>query len=256
MARSLARLRRALIAPHAGLMYYRSRRARAYRTAPRQARRSHRSCSALPISSGSTASRFIGAASTRRSGVAEFDEGAAAAITSAASIVREHPQRTRARAFARNADAVHQARVAPQAKIVALLMGWQEEETARALGDGVGIGPRRSRRPARCEHRLVALSRRRDWRPRSMPWSSITSRGSTPTSLQRALNRRPDHACGGGPTVAVMRRGAPLGATDAVILKYADSGDVSGDKSAVVGYLAAALGSAITEGCWVPGSTC
>jgi AmmeMemoRadiSam system protein B len=28
-----------------------------------------------------------------------------------------------------------------------------------------------------------------------------------------------------------------------VILDYADSGDVSGDKSAVVGYLAAALGT-------------
>jgi predicted class III extradiol MEMO1 family dioxygenase len=34
-----------------------------------------------------------------------------------------------------------------------------------------------------------------------------------------------------------------LGATDAVVLKYADSGDVSGDKTAVVGYLAAAFGT-------------
>jgi hypothetical protein len=33
------------------------------------------------------------------------------------------------------------------------------------------------------------------------------------------------------------------GTRDAVILNYADSGDVSGDKSAVVGYLAAALGT-------------
>jgi AmmeMemoRadiSam system protein B len=33
-----------------------------------------------------------------------------------------------------------------------------------------------------------------------------------------------------------------LGATDSRILQYADSGDVSGDKSSVVGYLAAALG--------------
>jgi predicted class III extradiol MEMO1 family dioxygenase len=28
-----------------------------------------------------------------------------------------------------------------------------------------------------------------------------------------------------------------------VVLKYADSGDVSGDKSSVVGYMAAALGT-------------
>jgi AmmeMemoRadiSam system protein B len=61
--------------------------------------------------------------------------------------------------------------------------------------------------------------------------------------LQRALDAEPGHACGGGPTVAVMRAARTLGATDAVILRYADSGDVSGDKSAVVGYLAAAIGS-------------
>ena len=33
------------------------------------------------------------------------------------------------------------------------------------------------------------------------------------------------------------------GSTRSVVLRYADSGDVSGDKSAVVGYLAAALGT-------------
>jgi len=40
-----------------------------------------------------------------------------------------------------------------------------------------------------------------------------------------------------------MRAARALGARDAVILDYADSGDVSGDKSSVVGYLAAALGT-------------
>ena len=39
-----------------------------------------------------------------------------------------------------------------------------------------------------------------------------------------------------------MRAARALGARDAVVLNYADSGDVSGDKSAVVGYLAAAFG--------------
>jgi AmmeMemoRadiSam system protein B len=43
--------------------------------------------------------------------------------------------------------------------------------------------------------------------------------------------------------VAVMRAARAGGARDATILHYADSGDVSGDKSAVVGYLAAALGT-------------
>ena len=61
--------------------------------------------------------------------------------------------------------------------------------------------------------------------------------------LQDALDVRPEHACGGGPTVAVMRAARRLGARDAVVLNYADSGDVSGDKSAVVGYMAAAFGN-------------
>ena len=61
--------------------------------------------------------------------------------------------------------------------------------------------------------------------------------------LQRALDARPEHACGGGPTVAVMRAARLLGADEASVLNYADSGDVSGDKSSVVGYMAAAIGT-------------
>jgi hypothetical protein len=40
-----------------------------------------------------------------------------------------------------------------------------------------------------------------------------------------------------------MRAARALGARRAGVLKYADSGDVSGDKNAVVGYLAAAFGN-------------
>ena len=66
-------------------------------------------------------------------------------------------------------------------------------------------------------------------------------------ALQLALDRTPDHACGGGPTVAVMRAARALGALDAAVLRYRDSGDVSGDKSSVVGYMAAALGTKKSE---------
>jgi AmmeMemoRadiSam system protein B len=60
--------------------------------------------------------------------------------------------------------------------------------------------------------------------------------------LMERLEGEPRHACGGGPMVAVMKASRRLGATDAVALRYADSGDVEGrDKSRVVGYLSAAL---------------
>ena len=55
------------------------------------------------------------------------------------------------------------------------------------------------------------------------------------------LEARPDHACGGGPIVTVLRAARALGATTSRVLSYADSGDVSGDKSSVVGYLSAAV---------------
>jgi AmmeMemoRadiSam system protein B len=64
-----------------------------------------------------------------------------------------------------------------------------------------------------------------------------------PDGLMSALEAYPDHACGGGPTVSVMLAAKALGARNARILKYGDSGDVSGDKDAVVGYLAAAFGT-------------
>ena len=48
-------------------------------------------------------------------------------------------------------------------------------------------------------------------------------------------------ACGGGPIVAGMIAAEGLGAAHAQILKYANSGDATGDKSRVVGYGAVAI---------------
>jgi AmmeMemoRadiSam system protein B len=48
-------------------------------------------------------------------------------------------------------------------------------------------------------------------------------------------------ACGGGPLVTVMKTARLLGANESRVLQYANSGDVTGDRSGVVGYLAAAF---------------
>lgn len=59
-------------------------------------------------------------------------------------------------------------------------------------------------------------------------------------NLSRNLNRRIWEACGGGPIVATMIASERLGANQAKILKYANSGDVPiGEKSSVVGYMSA-----------------
>jgi AmmeMemoRadiSam system protein B len=63
-----------------------------------------------------------------------------------------------------------------------------------------------------------------------------------PDRLMDRLESFRGHACGGGPMVAVLKAARARGADRATILRYADSGDVAeGDKSRVVGYLAAAL---------------
>lgn len=48
-------------------------------------------------------------------------------------------------------------------------------------------------------------------------------------------------ACGAGPLITTMMTAAKLGAHSSSILKYATSGDVSGDRSGVVGYVSAVL---------------
>jgi hypothetical protein len=66
-------------------------------------------------------------------------------------------------------------------------------------------------------------------------------------SLWRNFATRTWEACGGGPIVAAMIAAERLGATHAQILKYANSGDTTGDKSRVVGYGAVAITQAKTE---------
>jgi MEMO1 family protein len=55
------------------------------------------------------------------------------------------------------------------------------------------------------------------------------------------IEDRSFEACGGGPIAVVMNSAQQLGAKKAEILYYCNSGDVTGDKSGVVGYLAAAF---------------
>jgi MEMO1 family protein len=59
-------------------------------------------------------------------------------------------------------------------------------------------------------------------------------------ALMRDLESRRAEACGGGPTVALMLALSRLGVRHMSLLHQCNSGDVSGDKSQVVGYLSAA----------------
>jgi predicted class III extradiol MEMO1 family dioxygenase len=165
------------------------------------------------------------------------------------------------------------AHLQPGARIVPLVMGHQTRETAFALGDAIAVACRgrddkngASRNPTHSgpagEGRvpleteasesgpddvlLIAssdLSHYENATVASRMDSVIVDRVEAldPKGLMTALEHEPRHACGGGPMVAVMHAARQLGASEAQVLRYADSGDVSGDKSSVVGYLAAAV---------------
>jgi AmmeMemoRadiSam system protein B len=174
-------------------------------------------------------------------GVAPIDEACAAALMSATSIVHEHPS-AHAREHSLEMQLPFLQRLAPDAKIVPLVMGFQTADTARTLGDALAAAVDRKRAL------LVAstdLSHYHDAATASRLDAVVIDHVSRfdADGLQAVLEARPEHACGGGPMVAVMRAARQMGARDAAVLHYADSGDVSGDKTAVVGYLAAAFGT-------------
>ena len=137
------------------------------------------------------------------------------------------------------------ARLLPGVPILPLAMGYQTRKTAYALGDAIAraLAGLSAADPVL----LVAssdLSHYEDAITAARMDASVLGyiEAFDPDGLMGELEREPRHACGGGPMVAVLRAASLRGATRARVLRYADSGDVSGDKSSVVGYMAAAIG--------------
>lgn len=231
----------AIVAPHAGLIYSGPVAAHAYRALRGQS---------FEVALLVGPSHFVGFAGIATAGAAGFEtplgvaivdeacQGAlAAALPGLGTLPKAH-----AREHSLEMQLPFLQRVAPAAKIVPLLMGYQTAETARTLGDALAAVAR-GRRAV-----LVAstdLSHYYDARTAADLDAVVLDHIARldDEGLQRALDVRPEHACGGGPTVAVLRAARLLGAARATILKYGDSGDVSGEKSSVVGYVAAAVGS-------------
>lgn len=230
----------ALVAPHAGLMYSGRVAAHAYRLL------CNRVFDVVVLVGPSHYVGFDGVAAPAADGF-ETPFGVTPIATEFVDallktrVVTEHPL-AHAREHSLEMQLPFLGRVAPNTPIVPLLMGHQTGETATALA-GALASVLRGRNAL-----LVAstdLSHFRDAATASRLDGVVLDHVANfdADGLQRALDRQPEHACGGGPTVAVMQTAKQLGAHEAVVLDYGDSGDVSGDKSNVVGYMAAALGT-------------
>ena len=230
----------ALIAPHAGLMYSGPVAAHAYRQLL------DKSVETFVLVGPSHFVAFDGVALYARGGfasplgVAEIDEPFAHDLLTETALVHEDrgPHR---REHSLEMQLPFVSRLAPLARIVPLLIGRQTEETARELGDVLG------RLALNRNIVLIASTDLSHYEnaTRARQLDSVVLEHISrfdPDGLQSSLNENPHHACGGGPAVAVMRAARALGAARGVVLHYADSGDVSGDKSSVVGYMAAAFG--------------
>jgi MEMO1 family protein len=172
-------------------------------------------------------------------------EDCAATIAAASPNIRAHPT-AHVREHSLEMQLPFLRRVLPDTPIVPLLMGQQRRETAEELGSiiAAAVKDRRavlvastdlshyqnSNVAAKLDGKVIEQVKRFD-----------------ANGLMSLLEAFPQHACGGGPTVSVMHAARQLGARDARVLKYGDSGDVSGDKDAVVGYLAAAFGTFMAQ---------
>lgn len=138
--------------------------------------------------------------------------------------------------------------VLPEVPIVPLLMGHQVRETISALGTALATV---------CANRRALLIASTDLSHYFDAATAVSLDARVqrsvaafdPDALLDLFESYPEHergryvACGGGPAISVLLAARALGARDARVLKYAHSGEVSGDYSGVVGYMAAAIGT-------------
>lgn len=236
---------RAIIAPHAGLMYSGPVAAYAY-TLVRQC-----SYGAAVLVGPSHFVGFQGVSIWPRGewgtplGAVKVAGGLAEALAAESRAIVERPA-AHGREHSLEMQLPFVARLLPGVPIVPLVMGHQQRKTAVALGDALAraVTSYRTRNPG--DILLVAssdLSHYEDAATAARLDASVVRHieAFDADGLMDLLEREPRHACGGGPMVSVLRAAALLGGTRARVLRYADSGDVSGDKSSVVGYLAAAM---------------
>jgi MEMO1 family protein len=231
---------RAVVAPHAGLMYSGAIAGQAYGAVVRQ----HYDVAVLV--GPSHFHRFEGVAVWGRGsfetplGTLTVDAGLAVELRAAAPLVRENPA-VHEREHSLELQLPFLARLFPDVPILPLLVGHQRAATVAALGDAL-VQVLHGREPL-----LIASSDLSHYRDRETAarLDAVVVRHverNDPDGLQSSLAADPSHACGGGPMVAVMRAARGLGATRARVLRYGDSGDVTGDTGQVVGYMSAVLG--------------
>ncbi len=231
---------KAIIVPHAGYIYSGQVAAHAYRLLRK------RSFDRVIMVGPSHRLGFEGVSINLQSGyktplgIVPVDRALARKIINASPQIRWQPQ-AHAREHSLEIQLPFLQTVIKDFQIVPILMGQQDfrtcSELAMCLARVMGNMDRTL---------LVAsndLSHFHSYkRARELDMKAIKHvREFDPRGLADSLSSGTCEACGGGPVIAVMLAAQKLGANRSVILNYANSGDVTGDRNRVVGYLSAAL---------------
>ena len=180
-------------------------------------------------------------------GPAVIDREAAQAIAAASPVVQPLASAHR-REHSLEMQLPFLKHVLPDVPIVPLLMGYQERETITELGAALASAMKGRRA-------LIVASTDLSHFFDAPTAQSLDARvqeavaAFDPESFLELFERYPSHergryvACGGGPAISVLLAARALGASDARVLRYGHSGEISGDLSGVVGYMAAAIGT-------------
>ena len=174
-------------------------------------------------------------------GRAPIDEDVAAAVLAAGKSIAFDDASVHREEHSLEMQMPFLQRLVPSLRIVPLMMGSQSREEVEALAEALATAL------AGRDVVLVASSDLSHYQP-----APVANRLDgvvvdhiarfDDAGLMARLEAHHNVACGGGPVVAVMRAARALGAGQAIVLRYADSGDAGEhDKSRVVGYVSAAL---------------
>ncbi len=255
----------AVIAPHAGLMFSGPVGAYAYKAAAE-----HGPYDAIVLAGPSHFVAFDGVALypfgafESPLGPAPIDEHLGQELMAASPLIQPLPS-AHAREHSLEMQLPFIRRLLPDAAIVPLLMGYQTRETiegladalARVVADHAGHGAaEHPEHAARADKKILLVASTDLSHYFDAPTAEALDRrvmdcvaACDPERLLQIFEEYPEAergrfvACGGGPAIAVMLAARRRGARHGRVLHYMHSGQISGDNSGVVGYLAGAFGT-------------
>lgn len=130
----------------------------------------------------------------------------------------------------------------PRARIVPILMGQQDYPSAKSLADHITAAIHQTKRDVR----IVASSDFSHYVPEKKAkdddlYAIEPLMNLDVMEFYRRIEERGTTTCGYGPISAMVMACKNLGATKAQLIRYATSGDVTGDSREVVGYASIAV---------------